>query len=137
MKPKFRGFLSRCLVLTLLSGLLLTVAWAGSPPASFSFSFNYDGQIRIDEGQKTDAGETSGNHATVATTTWFFENASSSVTYWVELEGGIVVTENKPVYGSGTVEMPYRYSVTDGYLYLCGKGNTRGGAGGIAGTWYP
>ena len=118
--------------------LLTTVALAGSAGATFNFSFGASGgEARPpQEGTKSDAGTTSGNHASVRVTgimgiryayLWVGTYSSASNKGY---------TSTKYVDSTGLSELNYTTAVTNGTLYLHATTPNVGG-GGMGGTWYP
>lgn len=120
-------------LLTLVVAMLLTtVVIAGSPGSDFSFIFG-SGTPSPQRGTKTDAGESSGNYASVRV------NGIGGVSYaylWVQTAYGTVCTGKKYVESTGRYELPYTLAVTNGTLYLCASTPSVSG-GGMTGTWYP
>lgn len=120
-------------LLTLVVAMLFTtVVIAGSPGATFSFTFG-NGTPNAQRGTKTDAGDPSGNYASVRV------NGYNGIDYaylWVTTSGGSVCTGDKYVGSTGLYEIPYTVAVTNGTLYLRASSPSVGG-GGMSGTWYP
>lgn len=113
--------------------LLTTVAIAGSPGRTFSFTFNSNGLPAPQSGLKTDAGEATGNYASARV------SGIGGVAYaylWVTTPGGVVCTNDKYVGSAGLYELPYTKAVTNGTLYLRASSPSVSG-GGMNGTWYP
>lgn len=113
--------------------LLTTVAIAGSPGHAFSFTFDGNGLPSPQSGQKTDAGESTGNYASARV------SGIGGVAYaylWVTTSSGAVCTDDKYVGSTGLYELPYTKAVTNGTLYLRASSPFVSG-GGMNGTWYP
>lgn len=113
--------------------LLTTVAIAGSPGRRFSFTFDGNGLPSPQSGQKTDAGESTGNYASARV------SGIGGISYahlWVKTPSGMVCTDDQYVDSAGLYELPYTKAVTNGTLYLCASSPSVSG-GGMNGTWYP
>lgn len=120
------------LLVLVVATLLTTVAIAGSPGVGFSFVFG-SGTPSPQRGTKTDAGQSSGNYASVRV------DGFGGVSYaylWVKTDYGTVCTSRKYVESTGLYELPYTSAVTNGTLYLCASSPFVSG-GGMTGTWYP
>lgn len=113
--------------------LLTTVAIAGSPGRVFSFIFDGNGLPAPQSGLKTDAGEPTGNYASIRV------SGMGGVRYaylWVTTAGGTVCTADQYVESTGLYELSYTKAVTNGTLYLRASSPFVSG-GGMNGTWYP
>ena len=133
MRINFKRFFSSLLVLAVLAGLLGLTALAGSDSFSFSFAFSDEGQSDKAVGYKSDAGESSGNYATVAARTCWAVNGTPVLQ--VKTDNGVAVTAAFSITSTGTYNMGYQVSVTNGTIYLHGR--STGGACGVTGDWWP
>ncbi len=133
MKKTKKRVRSVVLLVLAVVTLLTTVAIAGSPGRIFSFTFDGNGLPAPQSGLKTDAGEPTGNYASIRV------SGMVGVSYaylWVKTAGGTVCTNDKYVDSTGLYELSYTKAVTNGTLYLCASSPFVSG-GGMDGTWYP
>ena len=117
----------------MLTAMLTMTALAGSKGETFSFGFSEERQSARQSGHKSDAGTSSGNYATVVVQTCTARDGTPYAN--VQTRDGTVVTPSYGFTTTGTTDMPYRTSVTNGLLYLYGWSER--GACGITGIWYP
>lgn len=133
MKKTKKRVRSVALLVLAVVTLLTTVAIAGSPGRVFSFIFDGNGLPAPQSGLKTDAGEPTGNYASIRV------SGMGGVSYaylWVTTAGGTVCTDDQYVESTGLYELSYTKAVTNGTLYLRASSPFVSG-GGMNGTWYP
>ncbi len=128
-KKKHWSRLALILVVTLV---MATTVWAGSNAKNFSWSFGSAPAVQKSEAYKSDAGTTSGNHASV-----YIKGYSGNCNVNIDVcdKYGSAVTKSRTVSGITSFDLPYVHSVTNGYLTLRGTNNS--GSGGMSGVWYP
>lgn len=134
MKLNFKRVLSSLLVLLVLCTMVGLTALAGSPAVSFSFAFSEEGENDYIIGQKTDAGTSSGNYATLGVHNCWVTGG----TPYVQVKNSTGTLAFTAVWGiteTGTYNMPYTVAITNGYLRLYGWSEI--GACSISGNWYP
>ena len=128
-KKKHWSRLALILVVTLV---MATTVWAGSDAKSFGWSFGSVPGVQESKAYKSDAGTTSGNHASVYVQEYY---GNCRVSVVVCDKYGSKVTDSRTISGTTSFDMPYIYSLTNGYLTLRGTNNS--GNGGMSGVWYP
>ena len=137
-KKKTRLF-ARILTTVVLTGLLSTTAFAGSPQAQFQFNFPWGSDTQYsDEAQKTDAGTNSGQYADI------YATQETKVTYTVvkkdQNNNDVVYTSSHALYSEDYeqhLSLNYtRYVVNYTYFQLRGESDW-GRYGTAGGKWYP
>ena len=123
---------SRLVLILVVTLVMATTVWAGSDAKSFGWSFGSVPGVQESEAYKSDSGTTSGNHASVYVQQYY---GNCRVSIAVYNESGKAVTRTYGIAGTTSLDMPYVYSVTNGYLTLRGTNNS--GNGGMSGVWYP
>ncbi len=112
--------------------VMATTVWAGSTESEIKWSFGSVPSTQESKGYKSDAGTGSGNHASVYIQEYY---GNCRVSVAVYDKNGSQVTDSYTISGTTSFDMPYIYSLTNGYLYLRATNNS--GNGGMSGVWYP
>ncbi len=128
-KKKHWSRLALILVVTLV---MATTVWAGSDRSEVKWSFGSVPSVQESKAYKSDAGTTSGNHASLYIQGY---SGTCKVDVAVYTSSNKRVTGNYRIEGRTSIDMPYTSSVTNGYLTLRGTNNS--GNGGMSGVWYP
>lgn len=132
MKAIIKRYSARLALLLVAAALLTATVWAGSPEEPFNWSFGSAATVNRSQGKKTDAGETTGNYASVDVDSFY---GTCRVNFSVWTLNGVQVTDSKLVTGATSFRLYYEEAVTNGYLYLYGVNSS--GNGGMSGSWYP
>lgn len=134
MKLNVKRILSSLLVLLVLGTMVGLTALAGSPVVPFAFGFSDEGEEDYVVGQKTDAGTSSGNYATIGVHNCW----ATGGTPYLQVRNSAGTVAYTGVWGiteTGTFNMSYLVSITNGYLRLYGW--SQFGACTVRGNWYP
>ena len=110
MKLNFKRVLSSLLVLLVLGTMVGLTALAGSKGVAYDFAFSDEGQTSYVVGYKSDAGQSSGNHATLGVHTCW---ATGGIPY-VQVMNSTGTRGHTAVWGiteTGTINMPYTDSI--------------------------
>ncbi len=112
--------------------VMATTVWAGSNGVKFGWSFGSVPSTQESRAYKSDAGTSSGNHASVYIQGYSGTCKVDTAVYTVNNKR---VTGNYRIEGRTSLDMPYTSAVTNGTLIL--RGVNQYGNGGMSGVWYP
>lgn len=133
---KKKQFFVRSFILLVVISVLTVSCFAGSAGKPYSIPFTGTGESSSTcRAYKSNAGTTSGNHATVGVTSMYNVGNAS---FRVCTTNGVPVTYWTPVAQGSQKDLTYILSVTNGYLDLHAKTSSiAAGGAAVTGTWWP